>query len=105
QVKDATVRDPLCHEGEQYLMMDMVKRTLDIPFDDPVVFVAVVDVAVQEGNAIHRSASGPKAVGAVEEVTLPDGFQHHLQQHLYHSVLESGDADGTCFAIGLGDEA
>jgi hypothetical protein len=52
----------------------MIERSLDVPFDDPVAFVTVIDVALSGADAVHWPASRSQAIGAVQKVAFPHRF-------------------------------
>jgi hypothetical protein len=84
--------------------VDVVKCSFAIPLDDPVVLVSLVDLAVEERDTVHRSATRAKAIRAVEEVAFPDWFQQHLEQVLHDAVFEGQDTEWPQLAVRLGDE-
>src|SRR5437660_1467998 len=103
EFEESLISNAYCQALQQNVMLDIVKGSLDIPFNDPVVFAAIVDVAIEGCDTIHRFAPWPEAIGAVEEVAFPDRFEHHLDQHLHHSIFDGGDTEWTHFPIGFWD--
>src|SRR3712207_5300695 len=99
QVQDTSAGNSLCQEVLEFGLLDVVKGSFDIPLNDPIVFVPLVDVAVQQRDTIHRSATRAKAVRAVEEVALPDRFQQHLEQVLNNAVFDSEDPQWSQLAV------
>src|SRR5438128_11547421 len=95
------VRNPLGQQGEQGCLMYTVKCRPDIPFNHPEVLAAFVDVAVKQRDAVHRSASGPKSIGPVEEIALPNRFQQNFEQHLDDAIFQGRDTQLSLLAVPL----
>src|SRR6266566_1687495 len=74
EFQESLVGNTFCQALQQNIMLDIVKGPFNVSFNDPEVFAAIVDVAIEGGDTIHRLASWPKAIGAVEEVAFPDRF-------------------------------
>jgi hypothetical protein len=58
---------------------------------------------VQGAHGVVGTASGPKAIRAVQKVLLVNGLQHLAHRILDQLVLECGNPQGPCFAIVLGN--
>lgn len=95
QLDDAFVFDAPPHQAEKCVVMDAVETFTDISFNDPVEFVARLDSTVADVDTVHRAPPWSKAVGTIQEVTLPDGFHQHPQEFLHYSVFEGGDTQST----------
>src|SRR5258708_21755221 len=74
EFEELLVSNAFCQALQQNVMLDIVKGPFNVSFNDPVVFAAIVDVAVEGFDTIHRFASWPKAIGAIEEVAFPARF-------------------------------
>jgi hypothetical protein len=74
EFQESLISHAFCQAFQQDVMLDIVIGSFNVSFNDPVVFAAVVDVAIEGGDTLHRFASWPEAIGAVEEVAFPDGF-------------------------------
>src|SRR5262249_43072874 len=103
QRQEATVGYPSCEQGHQDGLMQTIEGRSDIALNDPEVLTALIEVAVEQGETIHRSASRAKAIGAVEEIALPNRLEYHLEEHLYDAIFEGRDAKRSCAAIAFRD--
>src|SRR6266508_4831343 len=65
--------------------MDIVIAACDVPFDDPRCAWGSSRHISERGHAASLRA---KAVGAVAEVLLIDGFQEHLEGALHYPILD-----------------
>jgi len=93
------VNDALPEQSHQDMMIDVVKAPFDVSLYDPEVSVPIVDPSAQGLDAIHRASPWSEAIGHWQEVTLINGFQHHLEKHLHSAVFHRRDTQGSHLAI------
>src|SRR5436190_21872478 len=74
ELQKSLISNAFCQAFQQNVMLDIVKGPFDVTFNDPVVFAAIVDVAIEGGDTVHCLASWPKAIRTIEEVAFPDRF-------------------------------
>ena len=80
----------------------MIQEGHDVGLENPL-HLAPMDNLIQGAHRVMRTASWPKALGALEKVLLVDGLQHLAHGVLDHLVLERRDANWPGRTLGLGD--
>ena len=68
-------------------MRNFIEARSYVAFDHPSVPCFRSTKLIERLDAVHRTASGSKAIGEVVEVCFPDGFHEHLEQGLNRSIL------------------
>jgi len=82
----ASVGNALLQHANQPAVINVIKETLDVRFDNPPVLPIVEDLPEFLGR-VARTTSGPIADAFVDEVGFPNGLQNHLHCLLYNLVF------------------
>jgi hypothetical protein len=93
---------PTLDEFEQPFMVDGVEKASDVRIERPIHF-PFGQADVQGVQSVMRAAPRPESIGKAEEVRLINGVEDWRPRVLDEFVLQSGNAQGSHPAIGLGD--
>ena len=95
QRHDAPVRDPLAHPIQQRAVGDLVEACRDVALQHPLVSVGCAGERADLSDRVVGTPLGPEAVGARQEVRLPDRLQHQFQRRLHDPIPHGCDAQPT----------
>jgi hypothetical protein len=82
------------------LVVYSVKERLDVRFDHPPAMTCP-KALTNRFQRIVRASTGPKAVGALDELRLVHGFKHHRRGTRQDLVLECWDPERPTLSVGL----
>jgi site-specific DNA recombinase len=102
QSKQDSIAYPAAKNLPQMSVVQSVEKLPNVDLQDPPA-VHFHRLLPEVPKRSVSTATGPKAVRAVQEVLFVDGLQHHGNRPLKHLILEGWNPNGPCLPIALRD--
>src|SRR5262249_8410839 len=103
QVQELLVADTAPQQLHQLAVVDRVEVRRDVPLDGPEVSLALLGVAQQVADRVHRTAVGAEPEGEGAKVRLEGRYEAHGDSFLYQPITKSRDAERAHLAVRFGD--